>query len=373
MEKHLHIVCLDVPYPPDYGGVFDLFWKLKYLKQQGVKIILHCFEYGRGQQPALQSLCEHVYYYKRKRGIMSLSFRVPYIVRSRVDRELVKNLQCDQHPILLEGTHCTWLLWKNIFPDRKVLLRLHNMEADYYRQLWKNTNSFLKKKYYGHESRLLSRYEPAVISKASIVLTVTEKDAVKCKQIAGIKQVQYLPVFTGWNKVTAQTGTGNYCLYHGNLSVDENEAAAMWLIQSVFAGLDIPLKIAGKNPSQKLEAAAAFYAHIELIRNPDEKQMERLITDAHINLLPSFSSTGIKLKLLHALFCGRYCIANTLMTQGTEVKPACVLAENEREFQAQIENIFHQPFTNQQITLRQQLLDRYYNNQAGTALLIKHI
>ena len=50
-EKHLHIVCLDVPYPVDYGGVFDLFYKIKALSEAGVKIHLHCFEYGRGQQP----------------------------------------------------------------------------------------------------------------------------------------------------------------------------------------------------------------------------------------------------------------------------------------------------------------------------------
>ena len=64
MEKYLHIICLDVPYPPDYGGVFDLFYKLRYLKERGVKIILHCFEYGRGQQSALNEYCTKVFYYK---------------------------------------------------------------------------------------------------------------------------------------------------------------------------------------------------------------------------------------------------------------------------------------------------------------------
>ena len=78
MEQYLHIVCLDVPYPPDYGGVFDLFYKLRYLKELDVKIILHCFEYGRGRQAALDQYCEKVYYYKRKRGISSFSFTIPY-------------------------------------------------------------------------------------------------------------------------------------------------------------------------------------------------------------------------------------------------------------------------------------------------------
>ncbi|HAK10648.1 MAG TPA: mannosyltransferase, partial [Chitinophagaceae bacterium] len=47
MEKHLHIIALNVPFPVDYGGVVDLFWKLPSLQAQGVNIHLHCFDYGR--------------------------------------------------------------------------------------------------------------------------------------------------------------------------------------------------------------------------------------------------------------------------------------------------------------------------------------
>lgn len=39
----LHIVAFDVPYPPDYGGVIDIFYKLKSLNDAGCKIYFHCF------------------------------------------------------------------------------------------------------------------------------------------------------------------------------------------------------------------------------------------------------------------------------------------------------------------------------------------
>jgi hypothetical protein len=65
-EKKLHIVCHDVPWPADYGGVVDLFYKLKALHAEGVKIILHCFLYGeRSRQDELNKYCEEVHYYKR--------------------------------------------------------------------------------------------------------------------------------------------------------------------------------------------------------------------------------------------------------------------------------------------------------------------
>ena len=61
MEKYLHIITLDVPYPPDYGGVYDLFYKLPALQQQGVKIHLHCFYKNRLPQRELEKYCEEFF------------------------------------------------------------------------------------------------------------------------------------------------------------------------------------------------------------------------------------------------------------------------------------------------------------------------
>ncbi len=30
-DKYLHIISFDIPYPPNYGGVIDVFYKLKAL------------------------------------------------------------------------------------------------------------------------------------------------------------------------------------------------------------------------------------------------------------------------------------------------------------------------------------------------------
>ena len=38
-NKTIHIIVFDVPYPSDYGGIIDVFYKLKALHQLGVNII----------------------------------------------------------------------------------------------------------------------------------------------------------------------------------------------------------------------------------------------------------------------------------------------------------------------------------------------
>ena len=63
-DNHLHIIAFDVPYPANYGGVIDVFYRVKALSEAGVKVHLHCFEYGRGEQEILKR-CHEVKYYKR--------------------------------------------------------------------------------------------------------------------------------------------------------------------------------------------------------------------------------------------------------------------------------------------------------------------
>jgi hypothetical protein len=42
-DRELHIISFNVPYPPNYGGVMDVFFKIRALHEQGIKIHLHCF------------------------------------------------------------------------------------------------------------------------------------------------------------------------------------------------------------------------------------------------------------------------------------------------------------------------------------------
>ena len=46
-DYHLHVVAFDVPYPANYGGVIDVFYRIKALVEAGIKVHLHCFQYGR--------------------------------------------------------------------------------------------------------------------------------------------------------------------------------------------------------------------------------------------------------------------------------------------------------------------------------------
>jgi hypothetical protein len=352
LDKHLHIISLDVPYPADYGGVYDLFYKLPALQAQGVHIHLHCFDNGRGEQAELKKYCAEVYYYKRNTGHKGVSTKLPYIVSSRKNELLENNLLKDEFPILMEGVHCTSLILDKRFDFRKKFVRIHNVEYKYYEQLSHFAHSLLRKVYYWRESRLLKRYEQQLINNATALWAVTQKDRLYYKIELGCTNIDYLPLFLPDWKIDCKTGMGAFCLYHGKLSVDENEHAAKWLLTKVFNKMETPLVIAGKNPSSSLQKLANSRRNTCVVANPSETQMQDLIAKAQVHVLPSFNSTGIKIKLLNALYNGRHCLVNSAMADGTGLSKLCNVSDDKAAFREKVEQLYHQSFTDADVEVR---------------------
>lgn len=371
-DKYLHIVCLDVPYPADYGGVFDLFYKIKSLYSLGIKIYLHCFEYGRGKQEELNKYCQSVTYYKRKNFFKSFSFRLPFIVSSRINHSLLNNLLKDDYPVLLEGIHCTYFLYSGELKNRKIFVRLHNVEYEYYEELSKTTGNIFKKNYSLLESRLLKKYENEIANKCMFI-AVGEKDKETYQQKFNAKNIKYLPVFLPFTNVTSETGSGNFCLYHGNLSVPENEKAVLWLMENVFNSLDIPFVIAGKNPSGHLKKLIHNNENFCIASNISNQEMDDLIRKAHVHVLPSFNKTGVKIKLLNALFNGRYVVTNQAAVEKSNLDSICEIADTATDFKKIIIALFQKSFTQSEIGKRKKILEDIYDNHANALKLTQWI
>lgn len=375
MTRHLHIVCLDVPWPADYGGAIDMMNRIRMLKKAGIAIHLHYFSYNeRGTPNELNQFCESIHVYERKTGRKGFSSKLPYIVASRISEELISNLQKDDHPVLLEGIHCTGILLRLNIQNRKIVVRMHNDETEYYKELARAEPSLWKKMFYKRESKLISKYTHHLPDECTYVC-ISKDDTRRLSEQTTLHHVDFLPAFPSWQQVNADEGAGTLCLYHGNLSVPENEEAAMWLLRKVFSRVKKPFVIAGKKPSKRLQKMAHFYQHTCLVADPSDSELNDLVRKAHINLLPCFNEnmTGMRLKLLHVLFEGRHCLTNEAMVRGTGLEGACHIASTADAFASVIWQLYHQPFTREEIELRKRLLGDTYNNEKNTRQLIQYL
>ena len=374
-EKHLHIISFDIPYPPNYGGVIDVYFKIRTLRELGVKIHLHCFEYpGRERSAELNSICEEVFYYPRKTGFRSALSFAPYIVTSRKSEVLMANLLKDDYPVLFEGLHSCYYINDPRIRKRVKIYRESNIEHRYYYNLFKVAANPGNRLYFLLASAKLRLYQK-VLRHADLMFAVSQHDTDYLQRHFPGKNIYHLPSFHANNQVAVLPGKGDYALYHGNIEVPENEFAATYLVTKVFDGLDIPLIIAGMKPREKFIKLAESRPNVKVVANPDDKKMSDLIRNAQVNILVTFQATGLKLKLLNTLYNGRFCLVNEPMIKGTSLDSLCETGNTTEELRTKLKELFSAEFTSEEENKRAEFLKERYDNlvngQKMTGLIYK--
>jgi glycosyltransferase involved in cell wall biosynthesis len=367
VDKHLHIVAHDVPLPSDSGILKELVFLTKALHAQGILLHLHCF--GKEKPETLAPFCHELHLYPKKQGHKGYTLALPYSVSSRSDKSLVKRLSADRFPILFAGLKTVSpLLDPSFIKERKIVVRMLRNEQSHFKDLSRLCPWGSQKFFYAVESIRFGQLMKK-LSTGSIRFAVSsEYKAIQSKNHDAytiIDQLIEMPF------MLPQPGTGNFCLYHGNLSKPEHAYAANWLLKNIFNTLEIPFVIAGDNPSDQMEQAAHEKLHTCLVSDPTEKELQDLIKKAQVNLLPSFvgqCNTGL---LYQSLALGRHVLTNTKGASGLGVESTCHIAGSDAEFILMTETLFNQPFDATSHEARASFLNGKYNNEKGINTLIR--
>ena len=370
IKSRIHIVAFDVPMPPDYGGVIDIYYRCRALKNAGYHVILHCFEYGRGRTQEFAEIADEVHYYRRNSFVLSWFSRIPFIVKTRTNNELLNRLIQDDAPILVEGQHCTFFLDHPQLQSRKKLVRLHNIEWHYYAELAKRSTSVFKKVFFRSESRKLKRHE-SHLKHATVLACISHSDTAYYQSL--FSEVVYLPV--GLNLFPTQVQPLErtpFLLFHGNLSIPENQEAVNWILD-VFShqSLDVEIIIAGKSPERTLVQRCHSTKNLQLIADPNETLMQQLMQSATAHLLIGFQHSGIKLKLLNALLTGKTCIATPAMVAGSGLEQLCELVETPQELISKLSEL--EPISKEKAHERSNELRKLFSEERLLEIVGKHL
>jgi len=356
MSRSLHIVSFDIPYPPNYGGIIDVFYKLKSLSKLGINIYLHVFEYNRERSKELEKYCIQIFYYERNSNLRSLLSKTPFRVKSRSSIDLIDNLNKKNAPILFEGLHTTFPLIKEVFNNRLILVRTHNIEHVYLNGLSKSERKIDKKIFFKLEAKKFFSYE-SILNKANYILTISPSENIYFRDKFENKAI-YVPVFHQNNKISQLSKKGEYAYYHGDLRVADNIKSAHYLID-IFKNIDYPLIIASSFMSKNVLKEVDKYDNIKYIEIKDNNHIIELFEKAHINVLPTFQKTGIKLKLINSLFNGRFCIVTPEMAEDTGLEELCIIGKTKQEFSNKIIELIDKDFPNQEVIKRSILLEDF--------------
>jgi len=367
-ESHLHIVSFDIPFPADYGGVIDVFYRLKALSETGVKIHLHCFEYGRERADELDKYCASVHYYHRYKSPRHLMSSEPFIVETRKNPELLKNLSKDKYPILFEGLHTTAFLNHAKLRNRIKLVRAHNVEHAYYRKLAEAETNPFRKLFFKTETKKLKRYE-SILKSADGILAISAKDQKHFQKLYGNSTLinPFHPI-----ELMEIGGEGAYAFYHGNLSVAENKTALEYLLNQVFIKTRVPLVVAGKDAVRAVKAIDSKIKNLSVVNNPSSAEMLELAKNASVHALPTFQDTGFKLKLLYSLATAPAIVVNQQMVANTGLEEFCEIAISPEEMAKKVTELHQSPPDKGMLKKRESYLSTHFSNHQN-ALKIKSL
>jgi len=365
--KELNVVAFNIPAPPNFGGAIDAFFALKAFHKLGVKVNLHCFEYNRPRNAVLGEMCASVSYYPREMGWKSFFSLVPQLIKSRRSDLLRKNLLSNGHPILFFGIHTCHDLSHVVFFNRVKGVRPFNVESDYYGNLAGLVKHPGKRLFFRLEAFRLKRFEPRLAS-ADHLFPISRGDL--AKMIVWNRNAKLIPAFHPHDAVDILPGKGQYALFHGDLSIQDNHLTAEHLIKEVFSDLPYPLIIAGRNPRAGLRTLVEGYSNVTLKRDPSSGAMDDLLKNAHVHMMLAFQSSGFKLKLLSSLFRGRFCIANREMVRETGLEDLCRVADTAAAQKRAAKEIFLLDFELDEIEKRKEgLLPAFSNVHNAERLL----
>ncbi|MEE9408959.1 MAG: hypothetical protein V3V28_12890 [Polaribacter sp.] len=352
MKKSIHLVSFDIPYPPNYGGIIDVFFKIKELNKLGVAIYLHTYiSDDKTKQSTLEKYCKKVFYYKRKNSFLSLFSRLPFRVKSRSSKELVINLKSFEIPIIIEGLHSAYPLVK--FNYKKTYVRTHNIEHNYFFGLYKSEKNLLKKAFFYLEAMKLKKFE-SILKRVTGIFTISPFEQNYFSEVYGEK-TNYIPVFHQAKKIESNLKKGTFVLYHGDLRVADNVRAALFLID-VYKETSFEFIVASSCKNKYVLAEIEKYKNLYFEDIPTQESLAKLFEKAHVNTLLTFQKTGIKLKLLNTLYQGKHIIVNSKMIEDTGLEDFCELANTKNEILEKTTKLFSKDFSNQQIVLRQETL-----------------
>jgi len=339
-KKEIQIVAFNNPYPPDFGGAIDVYYKIKALAELGIEIDLHIYHNNkRDDISGLKPFCKNIKLYKQDTQITKHLSLLPFSVSSRHSKALYENLKKKDAPIIFESLRTCAILKRPL--KQKVAVRCHNIEHYYSWGLFKSEKNLVKKTAFFLESLKFKIFE-SVLKKADLLLPISNYEYSYYSKNFSTSSY-YLPVFQGGTKKEIKSGFGKYALYHGDLSTADNVKSALFLVD-VFKDLNHPLIIASSFLPKKLYERVKNFKNITFDLILNESQLEKLIQNAHINTLYSFQRSGTKLKVFNALFNGRHCIVNKNIVDDPEILSICEVAENKKEYKIIVENLFQKEF-----------------------------
>jgi glycosyltransferase involved in cell wall biosynthesis len=226
-----------------------------------------------------------------------------------------------------------------------VAYRPHNLEYRIWSLLSDNSSNWIKRMYYKILSKRILQYERSVLNTYDIILPISPEDASFFEKIGNHKTLAVVPA--GFDTKTYEQEyhkpTEHKLFFIGSLEWIPNQEGIIWFINNCWDKLHtkfpkLELHIAGRNTPKWLISG---YSRPGIFWAGEVENVKEFIKDKTIMLVPLFSGSGMRIKIIEAFLYSKAVIASGLAIRGTGAADNCELltADGDIEFIGKISKL----------------------------------
>jgi hypothetical protein len=360
MQRSLNIISGNLPCPNTLGDAQQTYWLIEALSGSGIQVHLFTFSdsdstINTTTTSQVSKICSSVKTYPINQGHRNFSFSAPYATSRYLNNQLINDLNENNFPVLIEGLGPSELALSTALANKNIWVRLLTFAPRYFRYLQERSIAPLKKLFYQREAVLSKKILKKINQRVTwIVTSDIDKKTLADSFLGGNIQI-LAPFNNSNNSISSKTGLGNYCLFQGNLSDAATHKTARWLLTHVFHNLKVPFVITGNNPSPSLVALAHSQPHTCIVANPSSSERQDMIEKAQIVIQPCFVKDGADEALIEGIKRGRHCLTNTKLVNNS-LAASYHQGSSANAFQEIIIQLYHHPFSEEEIETRKQLM-----------------
>ena len=282
--------------------------------------------------------------------------------------QLLKNQQFDV--IQLETSYLNaYIPVIRKYSKALIAMRAHNVEYEIWERLAKNTPIGLKKWYFKHISKKLREFEKQYLEQYDLLVTFTDRDLSTYRKMGYYNGATLSPIGLNLGQYVQQDvsrSNGPKFAFIGALDWLPNLEGLSWLVDKVWPHIlakypHAELHIAGrKTPSEVFSLAKD-----SIIIHGEVQDSKIFLNQFPIILVPLFSGSGMRVKILEAMALGRIVIATSVAVEGIPVTDGVefFLADDPDQFLKAIGIYVDKPHAvNKMQAAARSMVHNYYDN-----------
>lgn len=267
------------------------------------------------------------------------SYNIERFYSKHLENRLIQILSTDTFDIIqLESLYVApYLSTIKKYSNAKVVLRAHNVEHLIWKELAIQTPDIVKKWYLYLLANRLHRYENKLIRLFDGIACISGQDKIDFEQMKCAVPIEVIPLGIDIEKENKSIAKSTeFSLFHlGSMDWKPNVDGILWFMKDVWPSItkkhpNLKIYLAGR----KMPLQIKQFSNNKVIVENEVKDALEYMADKQIMIVPLFSGSGIRVKIIEGMVLGKTIISTSKGATGIHYKKgeSILIADNKQEF-----------------------------------------